>query len=208
MTNCWLTLGIPATQDIDEIHRVRRALIRIWHPDTVADAQQKEDFTRRCAAINVAHDEAVCIAQRTARVLAADFQPWTFDPESVRSARRHRFSTDFAFTLFSPRAGLFAIIYMLSFRYTLPLTIAGVIFTAGLVLAACTKTLLYRHVARFKGDSLFTWAVLQLANVLVAYYLLGAEAHPLFQAGVLFAIPLWRLRHWMKERPLHATSAS
>ena len=58
MKNCWTVLGIKPTHDLDVIKNARRALVKIWHPDR-AHSAHRNFYTRRCAQINAAFDEAI-----------------------------------------------------------------------------------------------------------------------------------------------------
>jgi hypothetical protein len=59
MKNCWKTLGIPPTNNLDAIKNVRRMLVKTWPPDLVGTEPEKQDATNRCAEINAAFDEAI-----------------------------------------------------------------------------------------------------------------------------------------------------
>jgi hypothetical protein len=63
MKTCWNVLGIESTGDLQAIQRARRSLIRQWHPDAVANPEEKRVRTARCAEINCAFDEAARLAK-------------------------------------------------------------------------------------------------------------------------------------------------
>jgi preprotein translocase subunit Sec63 len=63
MKSCWELLQITPTNDVEVIKRARRLLIRKWHPDLVASAEEKRNHTARCAEINAAYEQAVRFAK-------------------------------------------------------------------------------------------------------------------------------------------------
>jgi hypothetical protein len=218
LTRCWAILEIPPTNDVDEIRRARRSLMRKWHPDTVKDPAQKENYTIRCAEINAAHDEAVHIAETTGRVYGGDSgtSPGSappFDAGAWRPVSRGPRFRSGSLHLISPVAAFFSVFYLLAFRFTFPLTVFAVIFGAGLVVAALVDVLLYYYLVRpvlsflaVEKSAVLPWAMLALGNFGLNYLLQPGEL--LFQAGVLLAIPLWCLRRWAKAQRLRRSEAA
>jgi hypothetical protein len=203
MPNCWAILEIPPTYDVGEISRVRRALIRKWHPDTVENPEQKSEYTAKCAAINAAYDEAVQIVATRERVLRTSFA--NIDAELRRSHReRAAFSSSFALRAVPSVAGWFAVIYLLGFRYTFPATAIAFLFLAGVVIATVVDLLVYRLAVRplltFLGcqhSPVLPWALLEVANLLVLSFWFP-DSERILQAGLILAIPLWRSWRWLR----------
>jgi hypothetical protein len=203
MPNCWAILEIPPTYDVEEISRVRRALIRKWHPDTVASPEQQSEYTARCAAINAAYDEAVQIVAVRERVLKTSFA--NIDAELRRSNReRAAFSSSLALRAVPSLAAWLSVIYLLGFRYTFPATAIVFLFLAGVFIAAAADLLVYRLAVRpllsFLGcqrSPILPWALLELANLLVLSFWFP-DSERLLQAGLILAIPLWRSWRWVR----------
>lgn len=220
MTRCWAILEIPPTNDVEEIRKARRTLMRKWHPDTVADPRRKEEYTIRCAEINAAHDEAVHIAETTGRVYGTSFKSNAasaaadaFDDAAWRSAARDRRFRSEHLRLISPVAAFFSVFYLLAFRFTFPLTVIAVIFGAGLVVAAIVDVILYYYLVRpvlslvsMEKSAFLPYAMLALANFGLNAVLQPSEF--LFQAGIITAIPLWCLRRAAKAHRLRRSEAA
>jgi hypothetical protein len=205
VNSCWAILEIQPTGDIQEISRVRRSLIRQWHPDTVEDPAKKEEYTIRCATINAAYDEAVKIAEIRERVMRASTASPLSDVDvaaALRKDRPRRFHSDTAIKLFSPISAAIFFVYFLMFRVTFPATAMAIVFFAGAILAAGLDLIVYRYgvhpLLTFFGKqdrAVLPWALLELVNVGVLRRWIG-DADLLFQAGMLLAIPIWRTWRW------------
>jgi hypothetical protein len=218
LTRCWAILEIPPTHDVEEIRKARRSLMRKWHPDTVEDPAQKEEYTIRCAEINAAHDEAVRIAETTGRVYGPGSGTNSgsgvpFDTSAFRAASRETRFRSGSLHLISPLAAFFSVMYLMAFPFTFPLTVLAVIFGAGLVVAAIVDLILYRYLVRpvlsllsLEKSSVLPWAMLALANFGLNYLLQPREF--LLQAGIILAIPLWCLRRWTKTQRLRRSEAA
>lgn len=63
MKNCWETLGIEETCDIEEIKKAYRELIKRYHPDTVQSTEKKRSYTDKVVKINNAYNEALEYAE-------------------------------------------------------------------------------------------------------------------------------------------------
>jgi hypothetical protein len=205
MTNCWAILEIAPTHDFDEISKARRALMRKWHPDTVRDPARQNEYTIRCATINAAYDEAVKIAEIRERIFRPSAPPIDFDAFELRHSAGFgsRPYTEATYKLVS--RGLFVVvIFFLGFRIFLPILFVAIVFGAGLVMAAMIDLIVYRYAVRpfvnflgFQQPTIAPWILLELANVVaMASWFRGTNE--LFQAGMLLAIPLWRLKRRVK----------
>jgi hypothetical protein len=211
---CWAILEIPPTHDVDVISKARRSLIRKWHPDTVGDAAQKNDYTIRCAAINVAHDEAVQIAETAGRIFRTNFKAPDTGADTRRGGfRRSGFDPEFTFWPFSMRVTLYVVIYIVAFRLTVPLTLFAIIFFAGALVATIVDVVLHRYLIRpvltllsLQQHWVVAFALLALANFGVNYYLQPREF--LFELGIITIVPLWGLRLWRKEQRLRGGEAT
>jgi hypothetical protein len=207
VTNCWAVLEIAPTHNQDEISKARRALIRKWHPDTVMDRDRQNEYTVRCATINAAYDEAVKIAEIRERVLRPNSPPIDVDAFELRHSSNlgDRPYTEATYR-FMYRAVFVVVTYFLGFRVFVPATGLAIVFAAGIVIAATLDLILYRYAVRpfvkflgFQEPTMAPWIILELANLAaLARWFYGA--HELFQAGLLMAIPLWRLKRWVKAR--------
>jgi len=62
MTNFWAVLELQPTTDIEAIKSARRSLMKNWHPDVAAGAEQQTICNDRCAKINAAYDSAIAFA--------------------------------------------------------------------------------------------------------------------------------------------------
>jgi hypothetical protein len=133
LTRCWAILEIPPTNDVEEIRKARRSLIRKWHPDTVEDPAQKGEYTIRCAEINAAHDDAVHIASTTGRVYEmASGSAAPFDTGAFRTRSRGPRFRSGSVRLISPVAAFLSVFYLLAFRVTFPLTVLAIFLVQGL----------------------------------------------------------------------------
>jgi len=61
MKDCWQVLGIPATTDGEAVKRAYRALIKRYHPDTIASRSPEmiQLYTTKCGRINQAFKQAI-----------------------------------------------------------------------------------------------------------------------------------------------------
>lgn len=57
--DCWKILGISKTKDTETIKSAYRRLMKRYHPDMVASAGKKRDYTRKCLQIMAAYKEAL-----------------------------------------------------------------------------------------------------------------------------------------------------
>jgi hypothetical protein len=205
MTNCWAILEIAPTHDVDEISKARRALMRKWHPDTVTDPNRQNEYTIRCATINAAYDEAVKIAEIRERVLRSAASTIDFDTFELRHSPGFgsRPYTE-ALYRFGYRALFVVTIFFLGSRIFFPLLGFAIVFAAGMLMAAMIDLILYRYAVRpfvrfigFQEPTMAPWIVLEVVNaVALAAWFNGTDE--LFKAGLLMAIPLWRLKRWTK----------
>jgi hypothetical protein len=179
--------------------------MRKWHPDTVEDAATKQQYTLHCAEINVAHDDAVRIAEIRERIRRADpFQGKDIGAELRRGTPRHSIRSAGVFKLASPIVGLLFAVYFLSFRISFPVTIMFIVFAAGAFLAAIMDWLAYRYAVKpalrflgFENHPFFPWAILELVNLAVVG-LIVPDSLLLFQAGLILALPVWRAWRWTR----------
>jgi hypothetical protein len=61
MKDCWQVLGVPATTDVEVVKRAYRALIKRYHPDTIASQSPEmiQLYTTKCGRINQAFKQAI-----------------------------------------------------------------------------------------------------------------------------------------------------
>lgn len=206
MASCWEVLEISPTSDIDVIKKARRLLIKRYHPDTVSNPQQKEQYTNRCVEINEAYDEAMKLAEVRAWILSRAPVSETKKPQS----RRSHVAPSWELLLSIGLMGL--LVLGIAFRRHLASIISVAVFAAGLGVMWCLDLLLYvlalkpllsssffrRHGIEKHRQAvacsllmIYNGAILEFLNSVAGRYVFGGIGGLIFYATAILALPLW-----------------
>jgi hypothetical protein len=199
MKNCWKTLGIAPTNNLDAIKNARRMLVKTWHPDLAPTEPAKEAATNRCAEINAAFDEAISrlksLANRPPTVHSAEL---TTSHESPSFARAFLSNP---LVWFSASTALIA-----TNTIPIPVAVPGTLLYgfAAIAALAFSRNMLHNCAPNQRSN----WLLLVVASAVVLFLSLHdvssrvfgpLPAHVTVIAGVL-VLPFWILGFRTSDR--------
>ena len=226
MNNCWVTLNIERTNDLEVIKRARRSLIKRWHPDTVTSAEEQPNHTIRCMEINAAFDKALRIANHSKGIAPnrirkdnENDQNWNFPNAKFRSSALDTFDgyqcailVVVLVLLSTIRTFLFLFLSLAFFAAVLAgaLSIGLVdLLLFKLVVHPVLSTISLLWTATERQKRKLAWSLLLLFNIFIMHLgipgvgtsAFGTLLGGIFSASVACAVPAWLWRRWFKESP-------